>query len=179
MLNKPRAVIIWFTGRSGAGKSSIVNAAAKILRRKRLRVKIFDGDAVRRRITNHLGFEPEHIVMNNIEIARLCERDRSKYDVIFVSVISPFSRARRAVRRMLKSPFYLVYVKASLAAAIERDPKGLYKKALNGMIRNFIGVDKNVPFQPPRRANLVIDTERCSLPAAAGSLVKFVNTVTV
>lgn len=173
-MSKSRAVIIWLTGLSGAGKSSIADATAKILRRKGRCIKVFDGDAVRRRVTRHLGFRPEHIVMNNLKIARLCECNRDKYDVIFVSAISPFSRARAMARRILKNPFYLIYIKASLNAVIKRDPKGLYKKALNGMIRNFIGIDESVPFEPPRRADLVINTERYSLSTAVIMLRKFV-----
>lgn len=165
------------TGRSGAGKSTLVNAVAQRLQVEGLRVQILDGDVVRREVTSHLGFTPADIRENNRIIAELCARDRTQYDIIFVPVISPFEDARQLVREKLGDGFHLVYVKASLARAAERDVKGWYRKALQGEIEYFIGVDQRVPFEEPPSPDLLIESDRETADASAARLYHFVQSV--
>jgi adenylylsulfate kinase len=170
-----RTLVFWFTGLSGSGKTAITERAREKLSKNGKRIKIYDGDAVRSRINRHLKFSPEDIRENNRVIAELCSGDRGRYDYIFVSVISPFSRSRRLARKIIGDDFYLIYVKASLAEVRRRDPKGLYRKVSSGMIKNFIGVDKAIPYQVPERADLVLDTEKESVKESADKLIAFIR----
>ena len=172
---KKSALVFWFTGLSGSGKTTIAQKARKELSRQHKKVRVYDGDAVRRRITGHLTFSPEHIEENNRIIARLCSKDTGRYDYIFVPIISPFSRSRRLAKKIIGGVFYLVYVKTSIREAMRRDPKGLYQKALDGKIKNFIGIDRNVPYQAPKRADLVLDTEREGIATSVNRLIRFIN----
>jgi adenylyl-sulfate kinase len=173
-----RATVFWFTGLSGSGKSSIAKKVCRILRRRNKKVKIYDGDAVRKTINRNLAFSAKDIMENNRIISELCRRDAQRYDYIFVPVISPFSKSRKMARKRIGKNFRLVYVKASLDTVIKRDAKGLYKKALAGRIDNFIGIDRRVPFEAPSSADLVLDTEREGLNECSERLFRFVKETT-
>lgn len=172
-----KALVFWFTGLSGSGKTTIVNGVSKILSALGKKVKIYDGDAVRAEINKHLTFSPEHIKENNKIIAELCVKDNNAYDYIFVPVISPFLKSRQLAKRIIGKYFYLIYTKASIAAVIEKDPKGLYKKALSGQINNFIGISVNVPYEEPQDADLTLDTEHESIEACVKKLINFINSL--
>ncbi len=169
------ALIFWFTGLSGSGKTTIAERAAKLLSDKQKKVKILDGDIIRKEINRHLGFSAEDIKENNRIIAELCVKNEGSYDYIFVPIISPFNESRNQVRRIIKGPLYLIYCKASIDAVIKRDPKGLYKKAIVGEISNFIGVDKKVPYQPPADADLVLDTAKEKIEVCVAKLMDFID----
>ncbi len=170
-----KALIFWFTGLSGSGKSTIAERTLQHLAGQNLRIKIFDGDAVRKEINRNMTFSPQDIRENNRIIADLCLREISDYDYIFVSVIAPFQESRDQVRRMLGKHCYLIYCKASLEEVIRRDPKGLYRKALSGRIENFIGIHEEVPYQSPGDADLVLDTESEDVETCARKLIDFIN----
>ncbi|MBZ0166157.1 MAG: adenylyl-sulfate kinase [Candidatus Omnitrophica bacterium] len=155
--------VYWLTGLSGAGKSTI---AAKF-REKALKagksVRILDGDDIREKVHKHLDFTVQGITENNRLIAELCKTEVGRYDYILVSVISPFEAARQQSRKIVGDSYREVYIKASLDTVIQRDPKGLYKKALSGEINNFIGIADQVPYEVPAAPDLVLDTERDSV----------------
>lgn len=167
--------MFWFTGLSGSGKTTIVNAAVERLVKQNRKIKIFDGDVVRQELNRHLSFSPEDIRENNRIIADLCLGHRGEYDHIFVPIISPFEESRAHARRIIGSKFYLVYIKASLDEVIKRDVKGMYKKALRGDIKNFIGIDKNVPFEEPKNADLVLNSENEDVSTSVKRLLNFVG----
>jgi len=150
------AFVFWFTGLSGAGKTTITDCVAKELTNRGQKVKVFDGDVVRRQFHRHLGFCPEDIRENNRVIAEYCRKEMLEADYIFVPIISPFADSRQAAREVIGETFRLVYVKTSLKEVKRRDTKGLYQKALAGQIQNFIGIDPNVPYEPPLNADLVL-----------------------
>ena len=127
-------MIIWFTGLSGAGKTTIANGVQKILLEKKYSVKILDGDIIRNSANNSLGFSPEDILNNNENIAQMCLRLLDGYDFILVPIISPFRETRKLARRIIGDAFILVHVKSDLKTVINRDTKGLYKKALNNKL---------------------------------------------
>jgi len=164
------ANVLWFTGLSGAGKTTIAAGAREELLKTGKRVKVYDGDEVRNHINKHLDFTPEHIEENNRVIAELCRRDAESglYDYIFAPVISPFERCRSIAKDMIGESFRLIYVKVSVDEAVKRDTKGLYKKALAGEIDNLIGLGNGVPYEPPEGPDLVLDTEA----EDAGSSIK-------
>ncbi|MDD5356344.1 MAG: adenylyl-sulfate kinase [Candidatus Omnitrophica bacterium] len=172
-----KTLIFWFTGLSGSGKSTIVRRAAALLSRRGKKIKVYDGDTVRKKVNRHLSFSPRDIHENNKIIARLCLSDikNNKYDYVFVAVISPFLRSRKQVKKIVGSSLYLIYCKSSINKVISRDPKGLYKKALSGRIKNFIGIDEKVPYQAPVRANLVLDTGNKSVSVCVKRFISFIN----
>ncbi len=150
--------IIWFTGLSGSGKTTISNALIKHPFLKHKKTLVLDGDVVRSKFHTHLGFTPEDIKENNRLIAEICAKEKENYDFILVPIISPFAVSRRFARQRLGDEFIEVYVNCSLKYCIKRDIKGLYKRALGGEIENFIGVSENVPYEPPTNPEIIVNT---------------------
>jgi adenylyl-sulfate kinase len=154
-----RATVLWFTGLSGSGKSTIAANLKERLAAQGKEVLTLDGDDVRKTLHQHLGFSPDDIKLNNQLIAELCSSRRTEADYILVPVIAPFAEVREQVRKKLSPGFIEVFVDTSLEECIKRDVKGLYKKALAGEIENFIGISDNVPYQRPRDAEVVLETK--------------------
>jgi bifunctional enzyme CysN/CysC len=148
---------IWFTGLSGAGKSTLANALVEELQSAGKLVYLLDGDLLRRGINKDLGFTDADRVEN---IRRVAEIARLMVDaglIVVVALISPFTSDRAVARRLFnKNQFIEIYVSATLAACESRDIKGLYKRARNGEIANFTGIDS--PYEPPICADIVIDS---------------------
>ena len=165
--------VAWFTGLSGAGKTTIARRTFEILEERGKRVLSLDGDVVRATANQHLGFSPEDIRENNRLIAGLCRESLPEYDVILVPIISPFKDSRAAARVLLGNDFTEVYVHVSLEEAIRRDPKGLYQKALDGSLPGFIGVAADIPYEPPDTAEITLDTENEDVEVCAQRLVNF------
>ena len=157
--NKMNTRVLWFTGLSGSGKSTIASGVSKILRENKFSVKILDGDEIRNSIHAHLGFSPDDISQNNRRIAIICRELLQNYDFILVPIISPFRTSRFTAKEIIGKSFIEVYVKSNLKTVIKRDVKGLYTKALKGKIDNFIGIDPLVPYEPPENPDIVLDTE--------------------
>lgn len=164
--------VAWFTGLSGSGKSAIARLAAEILTEQGQKVLVLDGDDVRARQHRHLGYSPEGIRENNRLIAQLCQGSMAKYNVILVPIISPFRDSRESARRLLGPGFVEVYVRASLEEVMRRDPKGLYEKVKQGRLPGFIGVDREVPYESPESAELVLETESLGVKECATQLVE-------
>ena len=167
-----KAHVIWFTGLSGAGKTTLSQKVSDVLSSKKYAVKILDGDIVRRELHRHLGFTPEDIQENIRLLSELCLKFAGDCDFILVAAISPFRQARLKAREKIGSGFMEVYVKASLEEVIRRDTKGLYKKALNGEIKNFIGIDPIVPYEAPLDPEVIIDTEHESISDSVHVIIK-------
>jgi adenylylsulfate kinase len=163
MKEMKKAKVLWFTGLSGSGKTTIALSLKDVLESLNKNVKIFDGDDVRNTIHTKLGFSESDIKKNNLIVADLVLEAQSKYDFIIVPIISPYVLHRQIVRERIKQGFFEVYIKCSIERCIERDVKGLYKKALNGEINNMIGLAKENPYEAPLDPDIVIDTEKLSL----------------
>jgi bifunctional enzyme CysN/CysC len=149
--------VLWFTGLSGAGKSTIANLVDKRLHAQGFHTFILDGDNVRHGLNRDLGFTDEDRVENIRRVAEVAKLMSDAGLIVLVSFISPF-RAERRMARDLFAPgeFLEVYVDTSLQEAERRDQKGLYAKARAGEIRNFTGIDS--PYEAPEHAELVLDT---------------------
>src|SRR5271170_2001750 len=156
-LKHQKPAILWFTGLSGAGKSTIANLVEAELHARGVHTALLDGDNVRHGLNKDLGFTAADRVEN---IRRVGEVARLMTDaglIVLCSFISPF-RAERQLARELAAPgeFLEIFVDAPLDVVIARDPKGLYKRALAGEIKNFTGVDQ--PYEPPEAAEIVLNS---------------------
>jgi bifunctional enzyme CysN/CysC len=166
-----RPCIMWFTGLSGAGKSSIANLVERKLNALGHHTYLLDGDNVRHGLTRDLGFTAADRVEN---IRRIAEVGKLMVDaglIVLISVISPF-RSEREMARSLVGPgeFVEVYVDTSLAVAEARDVKGLYAKARRGELTNFTGVDS--PYEPPVTPEIHIDTTVMDVEEAAKQVME-------
>jgi adenylyl-sulfate kinase len=146
---------LWFTGLSGAGKTTLARGVEAILRERGMKVEVLDGDIIRQNLSKGLGFSKEDRDTNIKRIGFVCKLLTRNGVVAIASAISPYREVRDQVRRDIGS-FVLVYVKCSLQVLIERDAKGLYKKALGGEIRNFTGISD--PYEQPLRPEVIADT---------------------
>jgi bifunctional enzyme CysN/CysC len=175
-LSHQRPCILWFTGLSGAGKSTIANLVERKLHAEGRQTYLLDGDNLRHGLNKDLGFSDEDRVEN---IRRVAEVARLMLDaglIVLVSFISPF-RAERVMARSLvdAGEFIEVYVDTALAAAEARDVKGLYAKARRGELKNFTGIDS--PYEPPENPELRLDTARLSAEAAADAVLAHLREV--
>jgi bifunctional enzyme CysN/CysC len=165
-----KPAVLWFTGLSGAGKSTIANLVERELHDRGVRTFLLDGDNVRHGLNRDLGFTAADRVENIRRVGEVAKLFVDAGTVVLCSFISPFRAERRMVRELFaEGEFLEVFVEAPLVTLIERDPKGLYAKALNGEIKNFTGLDS--PYEPPERADLVLETAHLTPEAAARSVV--------
>jgi adenylylsulfate kinase len=152
-----RGFTLWFTGLSGAGKTTIAEIVEKELRERYGKVEVLDGDIVRTNLSKGLGFSREDRDTNILRIGFVAELLTRNGVGVIVSAISPFKEARDRVRRNIGEDFIEVYVDAPLEVCAERDVKGLYKKAFAGEIGQFTGVSD--PYEPPVASELHIKTD--------------------
>lgn len=166
---RPRCV--WFTGLSGAGKSTIANEVERGLLARGLHTYLLDGDNVRLGLNRDLGFTDEDRVENLRRVAEVARLMTDAGLIVLVSFISPF-RAERAAARALfdQGDFIEVFVDTPLAEAERRDVKGLYAKARRGELPNFTGIDSS--YEPPEAAELVLDTTAADVPALARQVIE-------
>ena len=129
-MRKKLSKIIWFTGLSGAGKSTISNYLFKILKKKKFKVLKVDGDIFRKKSKNKNKFTFKNIIKNNLKIIGYLRKKHNKYDFILVSVISPLKKTRFLAKNIFKKNYFEVNVHCSFRTLIKRDTKGLYKKAI-------------------------------------------------
>jgi bifunctional enzyme CysN/CysC len=163
--------VVWFTGLSGAGKSTIANLTEKHLHAQGVHTMLLDGDNVRHGLNKDLGFTEADRVENIRRVAEVAKLMVDAGLVVLVSFISPFRAERRMARALVADDqFCEVHVDAPLAVAEERDLKGLYAKARRGELVNFTGIDS--PYEPPERADVHIDTTATAPDVAAQQVVE-------
>ena len=146
---------LWFTGLSGAGKSTLANLVAAELKRREHRVEILDGDEVRTNLSKGLGFSKEDRDINIRRIGYVCHLLARNGVIAISAAISPYRDIRDEVRKQ-HDRFVEVFVRCTLDKLVERDVKGLYKKALAGEIKSFTGVSD--PYEEPLNPELVVDS---------------------
>ncbi len=162
--------VLWFTGLSGAGKSTIANAVEKLLLARGCHTYLLDGDNVRHGLNRNLGFTDADRVENIRRVAEVARLMADAGLMTLVSFISPFRQDRANARDIIDSDDFIeVFVDTSLAIAEQRDVKGLYKKARAGELKNFTGIDS--PYERPEHADIRIDTESLDVDAAARQII--------
>ena len=155
-----RGVTVWFTGLSGAGKSTIAQALAERLKAEGYPLEILDGDIVRTNLTKGLGFSRDDRDENIRRIGFVSHLLTRNGVIVLVSAISPYRKVREAVRDRI-GEFIEVYVSAPLEVCEQRDVKGLYKRARAGEIKGFTGIDD--PYEPPLNPDINCQTHQETL----------------
>lgn len=173
-LNGHRPLMIWFTGLSGSGKSTIANALEKHLFDKEIHTFTLDGDNIRLGINSDLGFSPEDRTENLRRISHVGKLMTDAGLVVLAAFVSPLNKDRQAIKEIIgKENFIEVFVNTPIEVCEERDEKGLYAKARRGEIKDFTGV--NAPFEIPSSPDLEIDTSKESLNESVERIVLFVQ----
>ena len=174
VLNGHKSAVLWFTGLSGAGKSTVAVEVEKQLHSKGIRTYILDGDNIRHGLNKNLGFSPEDRKEN---IRRIGEVSKLFVDAglfTLTAFISPYQEDRNLVRELLgEKEFIEIYVKCDLSECERRDPKGLYKKARSGEIKNFTGID--APYEAPEQPELVIENDKQTVEESALQVIDYLE----
>jgi len=151
--------VLWFTGLSAAGKTTVGTLVARELEERGLTVEVLDGDVIRTHLSHGLGYSKEDRDTNVMRIGWVASRVARAGAIVVVSAISPYEEARGRARSLVEEhvPFVEIHVSTSLAVCSERDPKGLYAKARSGEIEHFTGISD--PYEEPVSPELRLDTE--------------------
>jgi len=152
-----KAPVIWLTGIPGSGKTTLALELQKYYKQKDLPVEILDGDEIRKTLSKDLGLSPEDRKEHNRRIIFLAQILAKNGITTIVPLISPYRETREFARKEIPN-FVEVWVKASVDECIKRDPKGLYKKALAGEIKNLTGLQ--APYEEPKNPEILLDTEK-------------------
>jgi len=173
--------IVWLTGISGSGKSTLAEYIKDTYQEEGYSVRIIDGDDIRDRDVEKLGFGRKDVEVNNLRIAKLClESKDGGFDLILAPVISPYDEVRKRTRSLLEPYYHLVYVEADIDSLKKRDTKGLYKAADQGLINDLIGYSEINPYDKPSDADFVINTNNNTLlNDSKQSLLGFVKSITI
>lgn len=166
--------VIWFTGLSASGKSTIAVELEKALVEYGRAVYRLDGDNVRHGLNNDLGFSPEDRNENIRRIAEVAALFKDAGIITLSSFISPYQEARDFARERAGDKYFKeVYIKADVETCAKRDPKGLYEKAMNGEIENFTGV--SAPYEEPENPDLVLDTRELSVEESVEEVLEMIG----
>ena len=168
-----RGAVVWFTGLSGAGKSTIAQALERELFARGMQTYVLDGDNIRHGLNSNLGFSPEDRVENIRRVSEVAKLMADSGVVAITAFISPYRMDRRRAREIAlegNAEFVEVFVDAPLEVCEARDPKNLYKKARAGEIREFTGID--APYEPPEDAEIIVHTDRQTVNESVATILE-------
>ncbi|XOT28444.1 adenylyl-sulfate kinase [Bacillus subtilis subsp. subtilis] len=169
-LNGHKSCVLWFTGLSGSGKSVLANAVDEKLYRKGIQSYVLDGDNIRHGLNKDLGFQTGDRIENIRRIGEVAKLFVDSVQMILTAFISPFREDRDMVRALFpKGEFFEIYVKCPLHVCEQRDPKELYKKARNGKIKHFTGIDS--PYEAPLSPDFIIESDQTSISDGADLII--------
>lgn len=172
--NGHQSFILWFTGLSASGKSSVANAVAAKLFEDNKQAYVLDGDNIRHGLNNDLGFDEASRKENIRRIGEVSKLFVDAGQIVLTAFISPYQADRDTVRSLVEEgEFIEVFVDCSLEECERRDPKGLYKKARNAEIPNFTGI--SAPYEAPIKPEFVVDSEKYSIEDCADQLIAFLK----
>jgi len=173
-LNNHESGLVWFTGLSASGKSSIAHLVEKKLFQQGIRVYVLDGDNVRHGINKNLGFSREDRKENLCRIVEVSKLFVDAGIIVLAAFISPYREDREYVRRRFEGDNYLeIYVKCSIKECERRDPKGQYRRAKAGIIKNYTGISS--PYEEPENPDLIIDSEILDVETSAQKVLDLLN----
>ncbi|WP_050182053.1 adenylyl-sulfate kinase [Domibacillus robiginosus] len=172
--NEHHSAVLWFTGLSGSGKSTVANAAARRLFDLGVSTYVLDGDNVRHGLNKDLGFSDEARKENIRRIGEVSKLFVDAGQLVFTAFISPFREDRDTVRALLENDEFIeVFVECPIEKCEQRDPKGLYKKARAGEIPEFTGISS--PYEAPEKPELVLNTDQYSVEECVDQLVAYLK----
>ncbi|MDM5230057.1 adenylyl-sulfate kinase [Lysinibacillus pakistanensis] len=172
--NKHQSFILWFTGLSASGKSSVANAFARRLFDRGNQAFVLDGDNVRHGLNKDLGFDEAGRRENIRRIGEVSKLFVENGQIVLTAFISPYREDRQVVRALVEvGEFIEVYVRCSVETCEQRDPKGLYKKARNAEIPNFTGI--SAPYEEPENPEIILDTEHYSIEECVDQLTEILT----
>jgi bifunctional enzyme CysN/CysC len=171
--NGHKGGVLWFTGLSGAGKSTIAMAVEQELFRRGYQTYVLDGDNVRRGLNANLSFSPEDRAENIRRVGEVAALFADSGQVVVTAFISPYRSDRQRARAAAKDGFHEIYIKASLETCEKRDPKGLYRRARSGEIAEFTGI--TAPYEAPDAPELTIDTDHLTIEESVAAVLDYVD----
>ena len=170
--NQHKSRVLWFTGLSGSGKSTVANAAEKILHDMGLQTYVLDGDNVRMGLNKDLGFSHKDRTENIRRITEIANLFADSGSIVLTAFISPYREDRDKAREIISTDDFIeVFVSADLSVCELRDPKGLYKKARAGEIKGFTGID--APYEVPLNPELIVETDKNDIETCAQIVVDY------
>jgi len=172
--NEHKGVVIWLTGLSGCGKSTIASKLQEDLFQLGCQVYILDGDNIRHGLNGDLGFSPEDRKENIRRIGQVAHLFADAGTIAITSFISPYQKDRDQARSLMKEgEFVEVFVKAPLSICEDRDPKGLYKKARDGVIKEFTGI--SAPYEEPVNPEIILETDKLSVEESVVAITNYLK----
>ena len=172
-VNGQKGMVLWFTGLSGSGKSTIANALDDELNKLGKKTYILDGDNIRMGLNKDLTFSPEDRKENIRRISEVAKLFADSGTVVLTAFISPYVADRQDARVLIGEDFNEVFIDTDVEECIKRDPKGLYKKALAGEIKGFTGID--APYEKPTKAEVTL--KNMSISESVKNLLQFINQI--
>jgi adenylylsulfate kinase len=173
-LNGHRGAVLWFTGLSGCGKSTIANAVDQLLHEQGIHSFVLDGDNIRMGLNRNLGFSPEDRTENIRRIGEVSKLFADSATIVSAAFISPYKADRDLVRSLVpEGEFVEILVQASLETCESRDPKGLYKKARQGEIKDFSGI--SAPYEAPEKPELVLHSDTKGVEELAREVIDYLK----
>jgi len=173
-LNQHGTAILWFTGLPSSGKSTLANEVEKRLITHAIRTYILDGDNVRMGLNKGLGFSEEDRAENIRRVGEVSKLFIDAGDIVLSAFVSPYRRDRDAIREKVEDgEFIEIFIKCPVEVCEQRDVKGLYKKAREGVIKGFTGIDD--PYEEPLNPEIVIDTDKISLEEGTDIIINYLN----
>lgn len=173
-LNNHKSGLVWFTGLSASGKSTIAHKIEKELFERGFRTYVLDGDNVRHGINSNLGFSREDRKENLRRIAEVSKLFIDAGILVLTAFISPYREDREYIRKQFdRDNFLEIYVKCSVEECEQRDPKGQYRKARAGIIKNYTGISS--PYEEPENSDLIIDTEKCDIESSVQRVLELLD----
>lgn len=173
-LKKHNSFLMWFTGLSGSGKSTIANAVEQKLFNMGVHTYTLDGDNVRKGLNKDLTFSPEDRTENIRRIAEVANLFVDSGTVVLAAFVSPYKKDREMIKNTVKSSnFVEIFIDTPVEECEKRDVKGLYAKARKGLIKDFTGI--NAPYESPENPDITIDTTKVSVDEAAETIIETIS----